>query len=190
LIPSTSVGPTRIGSPFSSRPLKRAWGCQGSVRCRRIEQVALFGVPEGASMCLLFGDVSGRTSAIILFGGFARRRWGPTTRGAAGRASCRVLEEIEHDWAVGRSDLRARNKRGDARFRDNWRYIRMGAGREPPLRGRMNAEIDVRPVPPPSASRRWCSIGRATERSRSEPALSQSTSPGDSSNSPARTTCY
>ena len=115
------------------------------------EQAALLGVSEGAPMCLLFAATyPARTTAVILFGGYARRQqapdyeWGLSTeRHNAG------LEEIERDWGgpVG-LDVRAPSKLGDARFRENWaRYLRMGASPGAILAlTRMNAEIDVRPI--------------------------------------------
>ncbi|HSS36225.1 MAG TPA: alpha/beta hydrolase, partial [Patescibacteria group bacterium] len=115
------------------------------------ERVALFGVSEGASMCLVFGATyPARTTAIILFGGFARRQVAPDYPwGGSAEEHAAFLAEIEHDWGgpVG-LERRAPGKRGDARFRDNWaRYIRMGASPGAALAlTRMNAEIDVRPV--------------------------------------------
>jgi pimeloyl-ACP methyl ester carboxylesterase len=115
------------------------------------ERAALFGVSEGAPMCLLFAATyPGRTTGVILFGGYARRQqtadypWGAT---AASQAA--FLEEIERDWGgpVG-LDIRAPSKLRDARFRENWaRYLRMGASPGAVLAlTRMNAEIDVRPI--------------------------------------------
>lgn len=117
----------------------------------RSERAALFGVSEGASMCVLFAATyPRRTSAIILFGGYARRLaaqdypWGAST--ARYEA---FLEEIERDWGgpVG-LDIRAPSKLGDARFRDSWAYyLRSGASPGAALAlTKMNAEIDVRPI--------------------------------------------
>jgi class 3 adenylate cyclase len=117
------------------------------------EHAALLGVSEGAPMCALFaGTYPARTTAMILFGGYARRRqapdypWGPSTE-----QHDAFLNEMEQDWGgpVG-LDVRAPSKMGDARFRDNWaRYLRMGASPGAVLAlTRMNAEIDVRPILP------------------------------------------
>ena len=115
------------------------------------ERAALLGVSEGAPMCLLFAATyPGRTTGIILFGGYARREqtsdypWGVSPEEQAA-----FLAEIERDWGgpVG-LDVRAPSKLGDGRFRDNWaRYLRMGASPGAVLAlTRMNAEIDVRPI--------------------------------------------
>ncbi|TMD83383.1 MAG: adenylate/guanylate cyclase domain-containing protein [Chloroflexi bacterium] len=115
------------------------------------ERAALLGVSEGAPMCLLFAATyPGRTTGIILFGGYARREqtsdypWGVSAEQQAA-----FLAEIERDWGgpVG-LDVRAPSKLGDGRFSDNWaRYLRMGASPGAVLAlTRMNAEIDVRPI--------------------------------------------
>jgi class 3 adenylate cyclase len=117
----------------------------------RSERAALFGVSEGASMCVLFAATyPRRTSAIILFGGYARRLMAPDYPwGGSIERHEAFLEEIERDWGgpVG-LDVRAPSKLGDTRFRDNWaRYIRTGASPGAVLAlTRMNAEIDVRPI--------------------------------------------
>ena len=115
------------------------------------ERAALFGVSEGAPMCLLFAATyPARTTGVVLFGGYARRQqtvgypWGvsPELHQA-------FLQEIERDWGgpVG-LEVRAPSKLRDARFRENWaRYLRMGASPGAVLAlTRMNAEIDVRPI--------------------------------------------
>jgi class 3 adenylate cyclase len=117
------------------------------------EQAALFGVSEGAPMCLLFAATyPARTTGVIVFGGYARRQqtsdypWG-----ASDVQQQAFLEEIERDWGgpVG-LDARAPSKLRDARFRENWaRYLRMGASPGAVLAlTRMNAEINVRPILP------------------------------------------
>jgi class 3 adenylate cyclase len=115
------------------------------------ERAALFGVSEGASMCVLFAATfPRRTSAIILFGGYARRLAAPGAPwGVSVERYGAFLEEIERDWGgpVG-LDIRAPSKLGDARFRETWaHYLRTGAspGAAQALM-RMNAEIDVRPI--------------------------------------------
>jgi class 3 adenylate cyclase/alpha-beta hydrolase superfamily lysophospholipase len=115
------------------------------------ERAALFGVSEGASMCILFAATyPSRTSAIILFGGYARRMAAPDAPwGASTEQYEAFLQEIERDWGgpVG-LDIRAPSKLGDARFRDTWaHYLRTGASPGAALTlMRMNAEIDVRPI--------------------------------------------
>ena len=115
------------------------------------ERAALFGVSEGVSMCALFAATyPGRTSAIILFGGFARRLVAPDYPwGASVEQREAFLEEIERDWGgpVG-LDIRAPSMVGDARFRETWaHYLRLGASPGAALAlTRMNAAIDVRPI--------------------------------------------
>ncbi|HEY0492940.1 MAG TPA: alpha/beta fold hydrolase, partial [Candidatus Dormibacteraeota bacterium] len=115
------------------------------------ERAALFGVSEGAPMCLLFAATYPvRTTSVVLFGGYARRQqtsgypWGAS---AAEHAT--FLTEIEREWGgpVGLA-ARAPSKLSDARFRENWaRYLRMGASPSAVLAlTQMNAEIDVRPI--------------------------------------------
>lgn len=115
------------------------------------QRLALLGVSEGAAMCLLFGATyPDRASALILFGGYARRQaahdypWG-----GSDEAHAAFLEEIERDWGgpVG-LDVRAPSKLDDIRFRENWaRYVRLGASPGAVLKlTQMNAEIDVRSI--------------------------------------------
>jgi class 3 adenylate cyclase len=115
------------------------------------ERAALLGVSEGAPMCAMFAATyPARTSAIILFGGYARRRLAPDYPwGVSAEAHHAFIEEIARDWGgpVG-LDVRAPSKRDDPRFRENWaRLLRMGASPGAALAlTRMNADIDVRPL--------------------------------------------
>jgi pimeloyl-ACP methyl ester carboxylesterase len=117
------------------------------------ERTALFGVSEGAPMCAMFAATyPSRTSAIILFGGYARRRIAPDYPwGVEAPQHQAFLDEIARDWGgpVG-LDARAPAKRDDPRFRENWaRLLRLGASPGAALAlTRMNAEIDVRPLLP------------------------------------------
>ncbi len=115
------------------------------------DRAALLGVSEGAPMCALFAATyPGRTTAIILFGGYARRLEAPDySIGSSLEAREAFHEEIARDWGgpVG-LDIRAPSRIHDERFRANWaRYLRMGASPAAVLAlTRMNAEIDVRPI--------------------------------------------
>jgi pimeloyl-ACP methyl ester carboxylesterase/plasmid stabilization system protein ParE len=115
------------------------------------ERAALFGVSEGAPLCVLFAATyPRRTSSIILFGGYARRlEAADYPSGMTVERHEAILEEIERDWGgpVG-LDIRAPSKLGDTRFRENWaRYIRMGASPGAAVAlTRMNAEIDIRAI--------------------------------------------
>ncbi len=114
---------------------------------------ALLGVSEGAPMCALFAATyPDRTTALILYGGYAKRLrdddhpWGVTEEDHLA-----LLDEIRTGWGgpVG-LDVRAPHKAHDPRFPENWaRYLRLGASPSAALAlTRMNAEIDVRAVLP------------------------------------------
>ncbi len=117
------------------------------------KQAALFGVSEGVPMCLLFAATyPARTTAIILFGGYARRFVGPDYPwGMSEQSHLDFMAEIAANWGgpVG-IDVRAPSRSNDARFRANWaRYLRLGASPAAVLAlARMNAQIDVRSVLP------------------------------------------
>ncbi len=112
---------------------------------------ALLGVSEGAPMCALFAATyPERTTALVLFGGFARRlRSTDYQPGISADAYEEMLREIADGWGgpVG-IDFRAPSRVNDARFRDNWaRYLRAGASPGAAIAlTRMNREIDVRAV--------------------------------------------
>ena len=115
------------------------------------QRAALLGVSEGAPMCALYAATyPERTTAIILLGGFARRREAADYPfGSSIEQHTAFLREIERDWGgpVG-LEIRAPSKLGDTRFRETWaRYLRMGASPGAALAlTRMNGEIDVRPI--------------------------------------------
>ena len=116
-------------------------------------QAALLGVSEGAAMSLLFAATyPARTTAVVLFGGYARRLQAPDYPwGSSPEAYAAFLEEIERDWGgpVG-LEMRAPSRVDDPRFRETWaRYLRLGASPAAVLElVRMNAQIDVRPILP------------------------------------------
>ncbi len=87
------------------------------------QRAALFGVSEGAPMCVLFAATfSARTTAIILFGGYARRLASADYPIGISPESQEVfLAEIESDWGgpVGLA-VRAPSRMDDERFRANW----------------------------------------------------------------------
>jgi pimeloyl-ACP methyl ester carboxylesterase len=115
------------------------------------DRAALFGVSEGAPMCVLFAATHPeRTSAIVLFGGYAKRLEAPDYPiGGSRQAHEAFMQEIADDWGgpVG-LDVRAPSRIGDKRFRTNWaRYLRLGASPAAVVAlSSMNAEIDVRPI--------------------------------------------
>ncbi len=114
-------------------------------------EAALLGVSEGAPMCVLFAATHPeRTTAIVLFGGYAKRLQAPDYPwGITQEAHEASIDEMARGWGgpVG-LEARAPSKLHDDRFRENWaRYLRLGASPGAVLAlSRMNAEIDVRSV--------------------------------------------
>jgi class 3 adenylate cyclase len=115
------------------------------------ERAALFGVSEGGPMCALFAATyPKRTSALVLYGSYAKRLrdpdypWAPTP----GERQ-RWYDLIERDWG-GVVDIDTMAPNADRPFREWWaRYLRMSASPGAALAlGRMNAEIDIREVLP------------------------------------------
>lgn len=117
----------------------------------RSPRAALVGYSEGGPMCTLFAATyPERTSALIMFGAFARRIWAPDYPwGPTREEFARYADQYTAGWGgpVG-LDIRAPELYHDARFRDWWaRLLRSGAspGGNRALM-QMNAEIDVRHV--------------------------------------------
>ena len=117
------------------------------------ERAALFGISEGGPMSLLFAATHpNRTSALVLYGSYARRAWAPDH--PAGRRPEEMeglFRTIEHDWGgpVG-IETWVPSLAGDAYHRE-WRsnYLRLAAGPGAAIALlRMNMEIDVRHVLP------------------------------------------
>jgi pimeloyl-ACP methyl ester carboxylesterase/DNA-binding CsgD family transcriptional regulator len=116
-------------------------------------RAALIGISEGAPMCALFAATyPERTSALIIYGGFARRLWAPDYPWAPTMAEReKLLEIIERDWGgpVG-LQARAPSVAADEEFQRWWStFLRSSAspGAAKAL-SRMNSEIDVRHVLP------------------------------------------
>jgi pimeloyl-ACP methyl ester carboxylesterase len=114
---------------------------------------ALLGSSEGAPMCVLFAaSHPDRTTAMVLYGGFARRlRDDDYPIGETRETSEALIAEMQTNWGgpVG-LEARAPSMAGDRRFREAWaRYLRMGASPSSVVAlTRMNAEIDVRAALP------------------------------------------
>jgi class 3 adenylate cyclase len=113
------------------------------------ERAALFGYSEGGAMCALFAATHpGRTSALIMYGSYARLKpmrdhpWGRPTD-----VQARWLETIQRDWGgpVG-LDIRAPTQFADEGVRQWWaRFLRMGASPAAAAElSRMSYEIDIR----------------------------------------------
>ena len=117
------------------------------------EVAALFGYSEGGSMCALFSATyPGRTSALIMHGAFARRRWAPDYPWGQTEEQVRnSLEQVEREWGGPvRIDVHAPSMAQDERLRQWWAR-RLRASASPAAAStllRMNAEIDVRHVLP------------------------------------------
>jgi pimeloyl-ACP methyl ester carboxylesterase len=117
------------------------------------ERAAVFGISEGAPMCVLFAATyPERTEAVIMSGGYARRAWAPDHPWGTTEERYRLLiETIQREWG-GAIDIerRAKSLQHDPSFRQWWaRYTRMGASPADAARVvRLTAEIDVRHVLP------------------------------------------
>jgi len=118
-----------------------------------IERAALFGNSEGASMCLLFAATyPERTSALVVFGSFAKRVWDPEYPWAPRpEERQRFYDAIGEGWG-GVVDLAtiAPSRAGDPAFR-SWfaRYLQLAASPGAALAlAQMNTLIDIRQVLP------------------------------------------
>lgn len=117
------------------------------------EKAALFGVSEGGPMSLLFAATyPERTSALVLYGSYARRAWAPDHPiGITELEMERVLETLERDWGgPAATEIWAPGKLGDDTF-GQWRakYLRLAASPGSVLAlMRANMETDVRHILP------------------------------------------
>ena len=115
------------------------------------ERAALFGTSEGGPMSLLFAATyPARTSALVLYGAYARRSWAPDhTCGNTEQEWQVMIDAIEQGWGdAGRADIRAPS--ADASYRQ-WgaTYQRLAASPGAAVAVmQMNKEIDVRPILP------------------------------------------
>lgn len=118
-----------------------------------MERAALLGVSEGVPMCALFAATyPQRTSAAILYGGYAKRiysedyPWAPTPKERQ-----KFFDYITHEWG-GAMDIEmlAPSVANDERFREWWAtYLRRSASPKRALAlARMNTEIDIRSILP------------------------------------------
>ena len=116
-------------------------------------RAGLFGISEGGPMSLLFAATyPNRTSALILYGSYARRSWAPDHPfGRKPEEMEALFQAIEQDWGgpVG-IEIWAPSLIDDEYHRQ-WRsnFLRLAAGPGEALAIlRMNMEIDVRHVLP------------------------------------------
>jgi class 3 adenylate cyclase len=116
------------------------------------ERAALLGYSEGGPMCCLFAATYPmRTSALVLYGSYAKRQdpdddypWASTRAERLAHA-----QELEATWGVD-SDLGSMAPNADAALRAWWARRSRGAASPGAVRDLilMNSEIDVRPVLP------------------------------------------
>ncbi|HUO65793.1 MAG TPA: adenylate/guanylate cyclase domain-containing protein [Terriglobales bacterium] len=117
------------------------------------ERATLFGVSEGGPMSLLFAATyPERTSALVLYGSYARRSWAPDHLfGHTEEEWQAMIEAIEKSWGDSvANDMRAPGAAGDDAYRQWWAtYQRLAASPGAAVAVmEMNKEIDVRPILP------------------------------------------
>ena len=119
------------------------------------KRAALFGISEGGPMSLLYtATYPDRTSALVLYGSYAKRSWSPDYPfGWKDEQWQSVLDDIEHNWGSPQSlniAMRAPSIAGDPDLAKRIAsYYRASAS--PGAAGailKMNREIDVRIVLP------------------------------------------
>ena len=117
------------------------------------ERAALFGISEGGPMSLLFAATyPERTTALVIYGSYARRLWAPDHPFGRTQAEWHeVVQRLEREWGGPAAiDVWAPSMVHDERFREGWAaYLRAAAspGAAAAVM-RMNGEIDVRHVLP------------------------------------------
>ena len=109
----------------------------------KIERAAQFGISEGGSLAAIFAaSHPERTSALILYGAFARfSHWIPTDEGFAG-----FIGYIDEHWGSGASlPMFAPSKAGDLGLQQWWgKFERLGANPSAAIAlMRMNRDIDI-----------------------------------------------
>lgn len=115
------------------------------------QRAALFGVSEGGPMSALFAATyPRRTTALVIYGGYARRLWSDDHPWAPTPAQReRFLERIRQEWGTPLDlDERAPTVATDQRFRQWWgTYLSRSASPGAAIAlTRMNSEVDVRHV--------------------------------------------
>jgi pimeloyl-ACP methyl ester carboxylesterase/DNA-binding NarL/FixJ family response regulator len=117
------------------------------------KRAALLGISEGGAMCAVFAATyPERTSALVLYGAYAKRirapdyPWAPTLE-----QRNESLDRIERDWGGPVNiHLLAPSAAGDEQFRTWWAsYLKRSASPGAALAlSRMNSQIDIRHVLP------------------------------------------
>jgi pimeloyl-ACP methyl ester carboxylesterase len=119
------------------------------------ERAALFGVSEGGPMSLLYAATyPARTSALVLYGSYAKRSWAPDYPfGWKDEQWARVFDNFEHHWGTPQSiavTMYAPSLAGDPQASERRAaYFRASASPGAAISiMKMNREIDVRHVLP------------------------------------------
>ena len=119
------------------------------------ERAALFGVSEGGPMSLLYAATyPARTSALVLYGSYAKRSWAPDYPfGWKDEQWARVFDNFEHHWGTPQSiavTMYAPSLAGDPEASERRAaYFRASASPGAAISiMKMNREIDVRHVLP------------------------------------------
>lgn len=117
------------------------------------KRAALFGVSEGGPMCVLFATTyPERTSALIIYGSYAKRVWDPEYPWApTPEQRQKVYTAVEEQWG-GPVDIEtlAPSAINDERFKNWWAtYLRRSASPGDAVALlRMNTEADIRDILP------------------------------------------
>lgn len=116
-------------------------------------KAAVMGISEGGPMCALFATTfPERTSALIMYGSYAKRVWDPEYPWApTPEQRQRFLDAIGQGWGgVVDLDTLAPSMRNDERFRNWWAtYLRRSASPGDGLAlAKMNTQVDIRNVLP------------------------------------------
>lgn len=118
-----------------------------------VERAALFGTSEGGPMCALFAATyPERTTALVLYGSYAKRVWAPDYPWApTPEDRQKFFDLIQQGWG-GEVDLAtmAPSVVHDEGFKQWWStYLRLGASPGAALAlAKMNTQIDIRHVLP------------------------------------------
>jgi pimeloyl-ACP methyl ester carboxylesterase/DNA-binding CsgD family transcriptional regulator len=117
------------------------------------QRAALLGISEGAAMCAVFAATyPERTSALVMYGAYAKREWHPDYPWAPTAVQRRAFYiAILQRWGgVVDLDTLAPSTAADEPFRQWWaRYLRHSASPGAALDlARMNTKIDIRQVLP------------------------------------------
>ena len=118
------------------------------------QRAALLGISEGGPMSLLFAATyPERTSALVLYGSYARRAWAPDHEAGRTEQEWRaMIDTIEKGWGEGGGldDLWGPSAAGDERYQQwaaTYRRLAASPGAAVAVM-QMNKEIDVRPILP------------------------------------------